>query len=192
MIEREKQSTPMLTKLYPFYIFLFGFNFLYGQQTSCDVTNPSPIDNYVFPVNKRVCFTENTTFNDVKLEDGAIIHIAPNTKLIFNTNLSTTTGFKNGFEIEGSLEFNNNPNFSSDLDINISTTGTLSNQSGITIRNNATNLINNGTVDIRSTLNFGSPTAINYIENNKEMKVVRFNLSEGNNTFLNKGRIDVS
>ena len=192
MIEREKQSTPMLTKLHPFYIFLFGFNFLYGQQTSCDVTNPSPIDNYVFPSNKRVCFTENTTFNDVKLEDGAIIHIAPNTKLIFNTNLSTATGFKNGFEIEGSLEFNNNPNFSSDLDINISTTGTLSNQSGITIRNNATNLINNGTVDIRSTLNFGSPTAINYIENNKEMKVVRFNLSEGNNTFLNKGRIDVS
>lgn len=177
-----------------FNIYFFNSNYLNAQCTACDITNPTITGQYAFPANKKVCFTQNTTFQDATFENNAKICISPNVTVTFNTNTTSSTGYFNEFDIQGTLNYTgSNPDFKSDLKIMIAPTGTLNiGSSGMTITNSETIFINNGTMNFNSTLNFASATATNYFENNGTINIIRINASKGYNTIYNKGSIYLS
>jgi hypothetical protein len=180
-------------KKYLFFIFNTVFILvLFAQCDNCDLVDPVNNGSYTFPANKKVCFTQNTTLQDVTFENNAKVCIAPNVTLTISTNTVTTTGYYNEFEINGTLNFSNNPSFKSDLSITLSQTGTLMNNSGITITNSKSSIINNGHINMGNTLNFASANAINYFENNGDIDITRINASNGNNTIYNKGKISLT
>ena len=165
---------------------------VYAQCTSCDIVNPVTFGNYTFPANRTVCFTQNTTLGDIILEDNAKICIAPNVTLTINTNTTTTAGYNNQIDVNGTLKFSNNPNFKSDIQLNIASTGLLENSAGFTITNSKTSIINNGTINLQNTINFAGASSVNYVENNGTINVSRFNSTNGATTVYNTGTIKLT
>lgn len=49
---------------------IFSANY-YAQCTGCNVTNPVTSGDYTFPANSTVCFTTNTTLNNVTFENNS-------------------------------------------------------------------------------------------------------------------------
>lgn len=177
-----------------FFITIFlCFQSLYSQCTDCTVTNPS--GNYTFAANSVVCFTTDTTLGDVTFQDNAKICIAPGVKLTIQNNINSTQGHNLTFEIAGTLEFNQTPQFQANLNINIATGGTL--RSGSTGNNNfafngsGTNRVtNNGTVQV-GVFDFNNNDARNIIDNYGTYNIGANMNIKGNTTFRNNGVINI-
>lgn len=140
----------------------------YSQCTGCTVTNPTA-SNYTFATNSVVCFTTGTTtMSDVVFQNNSKICIASGATLIIQNNINSSNGTNVTFEIGGTLQFNQSPNISSNLTINIANGGVLragtSGGNNFTFNGTTNTLTNNGTVAV-SVLGFSNGSSTNLVDN---------------------------
>lgn len=150
----------------PILLFLLSVN-CYSQCTGCTVTNPTD-NNYTFATNSVVCFTTGTTtMSDVVFQNNSKICIASGATLIITNNINSTTGTNVTFEIAGTLQFNQNPNIQSNLNINIATGGIMRAGAGgnnnFAFSGSSNTLVNYGTVSV-GVLDF-SGNSNNFVDN---------------------------
>jgi len=166
----------------------------YSQCTNCTVTNPTA-SNYTFATNSVVCFTTGTTtMSDVTFQDNSKICIASGATLIIQNNINAGSGTNVTFEIAGTLQFNQNPNISSNLIVNIASGGIMrcgsSGNNNFTFNGTTNTLTNHGTVDV-GVLGFGSNGSTNLVDNYGTYSITSNINVAGITTFRNFGTINI-
>ncbi|NLO71897.1 MAG: T9SS type A sorting domain-containing protein [Porphyromonadaceae bacterium] len=159
---------------------------------NCNITNPSPADqNTPLTINDGdvVCFTESRTFGGLQFYGGTVC-IAEEATLTISNNLNADSGTTINMEIYGTLQLDQTPNISADVNINIYSNGVL--RAGSTGSNNfdlngpGTNSINNyGLIDV-GVLAFNNTQGEYFFDNHGTMNITsNMNIQAQITSFIN-------
>ncbi|WP_405608882.1 T9SS type A sorting domain-containing protein [Polaribacter sp. Asnod1-A03] len=128
-------------------ISLFTFLNLNAQCGSGATLNSNQSSGYLFPAGVTSVSGNITISGTVDFADGAILCIPTGNSLTINANISSTTGYDITMIIDGELEFQQNPSFDANVDLQISQTGLLTVTNTITFSGESV-IYNEGTIDV--------------------------------------------
>jgi hypothetical protein len=180
--------------------FLFVFLFTkggHGQCTSCNstYTNYNSSSNFTFPASTKSCFTgTNTISHDITFGNNASLCVEPDATLTIAANNYTVGSTNDIFTIDvyGTLNINQNPQWTGKMFINVHSGATLSTPNTLKLNGPEITIINDGTWNA-GTLEFQTSGATITIINNSIMNVTQtFNISAGNAWFRNSGTLTIA
>lgn len=183
-----------------FYLSFLSFLFfvstatLSAQCNSCTVTNPVLSGNYTFLTNSVVCFTSNATLGDVTFQNNSTICIAPGVTVIIQNNVSSNTGNKVTFNVQGILQFNQAAQINANCDVLVSAGGIFrggpNGTNNFTFNGLVNNLTSYGQVRV-GVLQWQNGSGVNQVDNYKLMQINNNINISGTTTFRNWDTLNI-
>ncbi|MDB2385268.1 Ig-like domain-containing protein [Polaribacter sp.] len=172
-------------------LLLFSVINTYSQCTGCTQSG-SFSGNQTFASGEVYCVTSDSTVSDVTFEDGSTLCVAPGVTFTIQNNINSSGSI--AFNVDGTLQFNQSPQFNASTNFTIGDNGLLkagsSGNNNITFNGSTNTLTNNGTVQV-SVLGFQNNSSINTIINYDTFTIGgNINIS-GDTGFKNEGTISV-
>ncbi|WP_179351079.1 DUF7507 domain-containing protein [Winogradskyella vidalii] len=161
----------------------------YGIKVNAQCVTPPTSGNYTFVSNTRTCFDTNATLSDITIQDDAEIYIEPGVTVIIQNNVNSSGDIT--IDLEGTLQFNQSPQISANINVTIASTGELKAGSNgtndFTFQGNGINTLVNYGVVSAGVLNFNGSSGDYTVDNYGEMEIAANVNISGTCSFRNNG-----
>ncbi|WP_225036575.1 G8 domain-containing protein [Winogradskyella sp. SM1960] len=174
-------------------ILLISVFVLSSIEMNAQCVTPPTSGNITFASNTLTCFTTDATLSDVTFQDGSEIYIEPGVTVIIQNNVSSSGTIT--MDLEGTLQFNQSPQISANVDITIASSGELkagsSGTNDFTFQGNGINTIVNYGLVSAGVLNFNGTNGEYTTDNHGTMNITANVNISGTCYFKNSGILDL-